>query len=276
LWTVAGRPILDALGLTAGPVAAGPRLWWCPLGFLGYLPWHAAGPAGGPGVLDHVVSSYTAGLRALREVRAAPAAANVRTLVVAAPEVASVVPLRGVDEEIATLGPLLPGSTVLAGPAATKTAVLAALADHTHVHLACHAMTDPRRPGAGRLLLTDHESDPLTVADLAALHLPGRDLAMLTACSTSEVDPDLTEESTHLTGAFQLAGFRHVIGALWPVSDAVAARLAGDFYTRLTDHGRRPPRAAESALALHHAVRGLRDRYAAAPTTWASYIHVGA
>ncbi|MGN9912738.1 CHAT domain-containing protein [Phytohabitans sp. LJ34] len=276
LWTAAARPILDALGVIGEPATAGPRVWWCPIGFLGYLPWHAAGLADGPGVLDHVVSSYTAGLRALRETRAGGDPAPPRTLVVAAPEVAGVVPLRGVDEEIAALGPLLPGSTVLAGAAATREAVLAALAGHTHVHLACHAMSDPRRPGAGRLLLADHETAPLTVADLAALHLPGRELAMLSACSTSEVDPDLTDESTHLTAAFQLAGFRHVIGALWPVSDTIAARLAGDFYDRLTTGGQHPPRAAVSAVALHHAVRKLRETHRAAPTTWASYVHVGA
>ena len=44
LWTAVVRPVLDSQGLlAAGPSAPLPRVWWCPTGFLSYLPLHAAG-----------------------------------------------------------------------------------------------------------------------------------------------------------------------------------------------------------------------------------------
>lgn len=277
LWRSAAEPILTALGLDGAPGGSWPRLWWCPVGFLSYLPWHAAGSGAGEGVLDRVVSSYTASLRALEYVRRMPRGPGAgRTLIVAQPEAPGASPLRGVREEVAAIRRLVPGATLLAGAEATKATFLAALADHTDVHLACHAMTDVHSPGTSRLLLADHEAAPLSVAELAALHLPGRELAMLSACSTSEISPDLTDEALHLTAAFQLAGFRHVIGALWPVSDATAGEVSRAVYEHLTDGGRRAPHTADCALALHTAVRGLRERYAATPTVWASYVHTGA
>src|SRR5690606_16199821 len=72
LWEAAARPVLEALGLTAAPEGTWPRLWWCPVGFLGHLPWHAAQPAEGDGVLDRVVSSYTTSLRSLHFARSIP------------------------------------------------------------------------------------------------------------------------------------------------------------------------------------------------------------
>lgn len=278
LWTVAAGPVLDALGLTAPPQSGPwPRLWWCPVGFLSYLPWHAAGPPSGEGVLDRAVSSYTASLRALAYVRRMPGPpAHPSTLIVAQPEAPGASPLRGITEEVTALRALLPGATLIAGADATKEAVLTALGDHDVVHLACHAMTDVHAPGTSRLLLADHESAPLTVAELAALHLPGRQLAMLSACSTSEISPDLSNEALHLTGAFQLAGFRHVTGALWPVSDATAGEVSRTFYAHLTGSGAHSPCTDEAAFALHAAVRQLRAGYRATPTIWASYIHTGA
>ena len=171
---------------------------------------------------------------------------------------------------------LIPYALVLTDTEGTKERFMDALRDHAHVHLACHAMTDIHSPGASRLLLADHTAAPLTVTDIAALHLPDSELAMLSACSTYEVSPDLSEESLHLTGAFQLAGFRHVIGALWPVSDATAGDVTRTLYDQLTDGGRHVPRTADSARALHEAVRTLRERYPETPTIWASYVHTGA
>ncbi|WP_445527969.1 CHAT domain-containing protein [Streptomyces cyslabdanicus] len=202
--------------------------------------------------------------------------ARPRTLIVAQPEAPGASSLRGVAVEVAAVRALLPNTTLIKDADATKEAVLAALGEHDAVHLACHAMTDVHSPGTSRLLLADHESTPLTVAELAALHLHGRQLAALSACSTAEISPDLTDEALHLTGAFQLAGFRHVIGALWPVSDATAGEVFRTFYAHLTSSGAHPPRTDEAAFALHTAVRELRAWYPATPSIWASYIHTGA
>ncbi|MFF3404929.1 CHAT domain-containing protein [Streptomyces sp. NPDC002742] len=278
LWTAAAEPILAELGLE--PVSQGgdwPRMWWCPLGFLSHLPWHATGNGTADGVLDRVVSSYTTSLRALHFVRQMPESTGPsRTVIVAQAQAPATVPLRGVDTEVAAIRHWLPDASLLTGTEATKQAFLAALESHANVHLACHAVTDIHSPGMSRLLLADHEGNPLTMAELAALQLAGRELAVLSACSTAETGSDLTDEGLHLTGALQLAGFRHVIGALWPVSDATAGEIFDTFYSHLTDAGSRELRVETSAHALHLAVRRLREHCPATPTVWASFVHTGA
>ena len=247
------------------------------MGFLGHLPWHAAQPAEGDGVLDRVVSSYTTSLRSLHFARSIPRAEQgERALIVAQPEVASAVPLRGVEREIAAVRRYVPQSTLLEKAEATRAQVLEALQSHSVVHLACHAESDIHTPGRSRLLHVDHEESPLTLADLAGLRLAGRELAVLSACSTFQIAPALADEALHITAAFQQAGFRHVVGAMWPGADDVATAVSERFYDRLTGGGAHPPRTDDAARALHDAVSSLRAQYRAAPTKWASFVHVGA
>ena len=49
-----------------------------------------------------------------------------------------------------------------------------------------------------------------------------------TCAETASTAPQLADETIHITGAFQLAGFPHVIGTLWPVDDLAARRIATD------------------------------------------------
>ncbi|MFF3147983.1 CHAT domain-containing protein, partial [Streptomyces sp. NPDC057927] len=105
--------------------------------------------------------------------------------------------------------------------------------------------------------------------------LPYADLAYLSACSTSNTHPDNADEALHITGAFQLAGYRRVIGTLWPVNDTTSVEITRATYADLTHGGSTPPRTELSAQALHRAVRALRDRYPASPSLWAGYVHVG-
>ena len=71
-----------------------------------------------------------------------------------------------------------------------------------------------------------------------------------------------------MTSAFQLAGYRHVIGTLWPIGDQHAVDIADDIYTALAANG-------EVAGAVHTATRRLRRRWTDMPSVWASHIHVG-
>ncbi|MFE9168826.1 CHAT domain-containing protein [Streptomyces kebangsaanensis] len=277
LWQVAAQPVVEALGLTSAPQGVRPRMWWCPVGFLGHLPWHAAQSAQGDGVLDRVVSSYTTSLRSLHFARGIPAPPHgERALIVAQPEVPSAEPLRGVEREVAAVSRFVPRSTLLEKADATKDNVLKALRSHSIVHLACHAESDLHSPGRSRLLLVDHEESPLTLADLAGMPLAERQLAVLSACSTFQITPALADEALHVTAAFQQAGFRHVVGAMWPVGDDVATAVSDKFYDRLTGSAAHPPRTDLAAVALHDAVSLLRQQYSAAPTKWASFVHLGA
>jgi CHAT domain len=77
---------------------------------------------------------------------------------------------------------------------------------------------------------------------------------------------DLTEKHR----AFRLAGYRHVIGTLWPISDYHAIQIADDLYAVLEAQG-----TTGTAAALHMVTRQLRDRWPRTPSVWASHIHVG-
>ncbi|WP_433364941.1 CHAT domain-containing protein [Streptosporangium sp. CA-115845] len=300
LWDEITGPVLSELGLT-GPVepdGVWPRLWWCPVGEMSFLPLHAAGHHGAappdtgeddlrdppPTVMDRVVSSYTTTLRALRYARQAhrdspgpDVGRGKGALIVAMPETPGtlVSALPGAGSEARRLTELLPGSLLLVGPAADHDSVLAALPRHRIAHLACHGLSDTNNPAAGRLLLYDHETRPLTVTALARLHLAHAELAYLSACGTTETSQRLADQAVHLTAAFQLVGYKHVIGTLWGINDRVAFTVADEVYTHLTDGGTTEPRSERAAHALHHAIRRLRDDYPASPTLWASHIHTG-
>ncbi|MFE7272974.1 CHAT domain-containing protein [Streptomyces sp. NPDC057623] len=302
LWDSAAGPVLAALGHDATPAedAALPRLWWAPSGRLGLLPLHAAGHHDDPAsparrtVMDRVVSSYTPTVRALRHARRRRTAigASDRSLVVAMPTTPGLPgggPLRYVEAETQALARLLPDPLVLiepdpgrvsgadGGPPPTRDLVLAELPGRAVVHFACHGDHDHRDPSASRLLLHDHEHSPLTVAALAGTDLEGAQLAYLSACHTAlNAAGHLLDESLHLTGAFQLAGFPGVVGTLWTVDDEVAVDIAEDFYSALLDPRGGTLDLGRAAHALHRAARRQRDLYPRTPSLWAAHLYTGA
>jgi CHAT domain len=292
IWDTITGPVLDTLGYTSTPGngASWPRVWWCPTGFLTQLPLHAAGhhieltgdasptPANPPAnrrtVMDRVVSSYITTLRGLGYARAHhPAPGADPALIIAVPDAPGAAPLPGADAEANFLAKLIPGARRLPHP--SRDTVLQALPGYRVAHFACHAVSDSTDPAASRLILDDYLVSPLTVADISACRLDVG-LAFLSACATATSGPTLADEYLHLTGAFHLAGYRHVIGALWPVNDQIARRLARDFYAHLTARGTTPPDVDAAALALHQATRRLRDKYLTSPAHWAAYMHTGA
>ncbi|WP_433619314.1 CHAT domain-containing protein [Dactylosporangium sp. CA-139114] len=157
------------------------------------------------------------------------------------------------------------GATPLIDAAATPSAVRAALPGATHAHFACHAVTDATDPGRGRL---EVHAGSLRVPDLAALGVPRGELAYLSACATAFGGTVLLDESIHVASGLQLAGFRHVVGTLWPVSDDAAPDIAAAFYAAV-DAG------ADPASALHGVALDLRRRHPAAIALWASHVHFG-
>ncbi|MEV0640998.1 CHAT domain-containing protein [Streptomyces sp. NPDC050619] len=278
LWDHVTAPVLDALGLTdPSGVRPPPRIWWCPVGVMAYFPLHAAGhhDGGGATVMDRAVSSYTTTVRALAHRTPTAAGAAPGALIVAVPDAEGAPSLPGVTAEVAALTELLPYALVLSGAQATYENVVSALPFHAVAHLSCHGVTDWENPAAGTLLLHDHLTRPLTVEQISAMDLPGADLAYLSACSTSFTHLATVDEAVHITGAFQLAGYRHVIGTLWSVNDATSAEITRATYAGLTHGGSTAPHTESSAQALHGAVRDLRDRYPASPSLWAGHIHVG-
>ncbi|GAB2525997.1 CHAT domain-containing tetratricopeptide repeat protein [Nocardiopsis aegyptia] len=311
VWDCITGPVLQALGFH-GPPAKGepwPRVWWAPSGALSLLPLHASGhhdrstQGGWTTVMDRVVSSYTPTVRSLQQARRSAASRTEttggRALVVAMPTTPGLPHdgrLTHVDAEAATaVRALAPEVTVLREPdpsKGTKTSsnhlptrdnVLRSLPDHMIAHFACHGVSE-YDPSQSRLLLHDHAQAPFTADSVNAVQLDQARLAYLSACNTSSVeDMLLPDEAIHMASAFHLAGFTHVIGTLWQVSDDVAVTVAEKFYENLRaeDGLMHPDRAP---FALHEAVRSLRagddlplpemDR-TASPVLWASFIHTG-
>ncbi|OIK28696.1 CHAT domain-containing protein [Streptomyces malaysiense] len=267
------------------------RLWWCPIGVFTTLPLHAAGyhrQRSGRTVMDRTTSSYTPTLRALDYARGGvgPDADTVpgteagpdvpgAPLVVSVAEPPDAPPLPGAERETEALRVLLPDCTVLRAADAGHDAVLTALEARRTVHFACHAVADRRVPSRSRLLLYDHRERPLTVREIAGVSNPAGALCYLSACATTMSAPRLADEFVHITSAFQLAGFSHVIGTLWPVSDVHAATVATRCYEALRGPGG-TLETWRAAAAVSAAARSVRDLMPGSPLHWAGHVHWGA
>jgi len=269
LWDTITGPVLEALDISQ-PCSSRPlpRIWWIPVGLLSLLPIHAAGQA-----MDRVISSYAPTVRALAHARASgPPTRPARSLIVAMPS--SPEPyndLPGASSEAESLERVLPQPTVLTGP--TEAQVLARLDEYTIAHFACHGITDPSDPSNSGLILANH---PLTVTTLNSVTLPAGRLAYLSACGTAASYAEgLADEAIHITSAFQLAGFPHVIGTLWPIDDYVASLLAARFHATLLS-GRSFFDPACAARVLHDIGQQVRADNPDEPHLWAAHIHVGA
>lgn len=290
LWDVAVKPVLDHLGHGQAREAGKPwpRVWLVPGGLLGMLPLHAAGyhrSGTGETALDRVISSYAPTVRALTYARSRGTFLPPKSaLIVAMPVTPGQSDLQGVTTEAAKLRERLPSPTtlierpgVIDESTPTRDAVMERLTEAAIAHFACHAASHPTDPSRSEILLHDYREHPFTVASLASTRLHQAQLAYLSACETARNQvTDLADEAIHLTSAFQLAGYPHVIGTLWTINDAVAVDIAETFYAGL-EWGQRLD-LSRSAAALHHAIRSVRDRrdFSAFPSLWAAFTHTGA
>jgi CHAT domain-containing protein len=186
------------------------------------------------------------------------------------PEVPGQAPLPSADLEADLVAERFPGAEVLRGEEATRDAVIDGMSRHNTVHFACHATSDPTEPSRSTLVLHDYASRPLTPLFMSRHRLDDMHLAYLSACSTTRTSELLREESIHLSSAFQLSGFRTVIGTLWPLNDAVAVRVVRQFYAGLGGEA-----GGSAAVALHRSVRLLRDERPDRPDLWAGLVHIG-
>ncbi|MFB7915495.1 CHAT domain-containing protein [Streptomyces sp. NPDC056061] len=285
LWDTVVGPVLGAVRdlprRDTDDPAAPPRLWWCPTGLLAHFPLHMAEHPGEGSAFDLVTSSYTPTVHALGRALPWRASAGSRPLVVAVPHAPGVPDLPGVDEEAAVLLGLLPGTRLLRGQAATRGRLMAELRNHDIVHIAGHAGHDADRHHEGHLVLHDGR---LHFGDIASARAGGGGLAFLSACATARSRLDVPDESLNLLSAFQLAGYTHLVGSLWPVADQAGVHLAEAFYQHLIGHqdtkiglqstAMRHQRAGV-AHALHHAVSRLRTRHPDRASLWASHVHIG-
>ncbi|KAI1085982.1 CHAT domain-containing protein [Rostrohypoxylon terebratum] len=272
LWNTICHPILDTLGFRDTVTDdKWPRVWWIPTGLLSQLPLHAAGH-GAQGstetVLDRTMSSYALSIKALiherRHYVRSPAEPRADSALLVAmretPNLTTNSFLPSAAKEVDMLEklcPLLQLDPITPQP--HKDDVLRHLRACKLFHFAGHGRLDPAEPSQSSLLLNDWKTNPLTVGDLRDSRLQENPpfLAYLSACSTGANDAErLADEGIHLVSAFQLAGFRHVVGTLWEVSDKHCVDAARVLYETLRQEGMTDVAVCRG---VHRAVRALRD-----------------
>ena len=164
-----------------------------------------------------------------------------------------------------------PGTTALAGEAATRRAVLAALPRHRVLHAAAHGITDNAFPHRGGILLAMDPAEPgadlLTAGDLEGRDLGHLELVILAACSTALGTVPETAEYAGLAAAFLARGVPAVVTAAWDVEDAATVRFFATVHRRLA--AGEP--VAEALRAAQLESLGAADPSLAAPRTWAAF-----
>ncbi|MCJ1360186.1 MAG: hypothetical protein MMC33_010189 [Icmadophila ericetorum] len=272
LWAAIAGPVLRALEFIQ-PLSTYktlPRMWWITTGPLSRFPLHAAGYHGKRSdetVIDRVMSSYSCSIKAIisgRRRRASTAAALSmpgQALLVAMPQTRGYSTLRHSTDEIAKVREICTSMSfkTIELPSPRKPDVLRNLPDCSVFHFAGHAHADDSNPSNSQLYLHDWKDNPLRVSDLLNLDLHAHPpfLAYLSACDTGRIkDDSYLDESTHIINAFQLAGFRHVIGTLWDADDEWSVEMSRIAYEGMREGGLTDESVCRG---LHKASRALRD-----------------
>lgn len=173
LWDVVAGPILDKLGFHETPATGEwPHVCWIPTGSCIDMPIHAAGyhyETGSQTVLDRVVSSYSTSIKALlyasrNKSQSRQGQALERTVLVSMGATPECTQLPFAKKEITELNSLLPTSIPrIALYEPLKDDTLAALRDCSGFRFAGHVVSHPTDPSMSNLLLTDWQTNPLTV-----------------------------------------------------------------------------------------------------------------
>jgi SpoVK/Ycf46/Vps4 family AAA+-type ATPase len=299
LWSSCVKPVLQELACYNPSPKPDKiqRVWWIGTGAASSLPFHAACQyhdsriAGAESCFDQTIPSYTPTIKALGNARKRRLAVgkfnskDTSILVVTMPTTPGQSALSGVAREEKVIMEATKDAYTIIPPLQHPTAdqVLQGIRESEIAHFACHGCSDLVDPSNSHLLLQKSSAsgpvvDRLTVSTLLGATAQGRAwIAYLSACSTAEIRvKSLVDESIHMASAFQVAGFAHVIGSLWPADDDVCVRVAELFYQSLVmcKSTADPNRAV--AAALREAVLQIRNEYASEPVAWALYVHLGA
>ncbi|KAL4864994.1 hypothetical protein BDV12DRAFT_211281 [Aspergillus spectabilis] len=245
LWDSIVDPILQALGFTQSPSDCNwPHIWWIPTGPLTKFPLHAAGyhnQGRSKTVLDRVMSSYSSSVKAIIHGRRRPTeqSSSAHALLVAMEHTPGSNHLPFAAKEVKILRDMCKSMGLHSiQPKCYKRDIISYLPECRIFHFAGHGYTDHADPSKSELILEDGKDNSLTVASLLEMNLREHTpfLAYLSACGTGQIkDERFIDESIHLITAFQLAGFRHVIGTLWNVNDEICVDMASITYKGMAD-----------------------------------------
>jgi hypothetical protein len=256
------------------------RIWWCPTGYLTFLPIHAAGLyEGDVGMADIAISSYTMNLTTLYRARRRPSRDSFHFTVVGLTVVDQdqrhLPMVREAIRNIQLLKSKLPfeNSPPLEESVASVERVMTETQNSDWVHFSCHGHQDVQSPMESHLLLHD---GPLSVSRIAREQLPHTELVHLAACHTAAGMAAYTDEAFHIAAAFQFAGAGGVLGTMWAIPDKDGATVTEQIYKHLfrKNRPRERPDATEAARALNRAIRHLR-RSGASLHEWVPFVHIG-
>ena len=296
LWEKCVRQVLQAI-YPSGKSAPGhlPRIWWIGVGIASSLPFHAAGDHSvdsTDNTLSWAISSYTPTIKALAHARGRQSTlwrdrrdrtTKSHLLMVSMPTTPGERNLSGVTQEISVIQTATSAAfshQVLEHPDARS--VLKSITHCDMVHFACHGILDTQDPFNSCLVLQRGPSDtatadPLSVRQVSETNLGRASIAYLSACSTAENRATrMMDEVIHLASGFQVAGFGHVVAAMWLSVDEVCVEMAREFYTQLLGGLGRGETDRQVAEAVHEATLQIRLRWRRYPLRWAPYVHVGA
>ncbi|KAF7547170.1 hypothetical protein G7Z17_g7916 [Cylindrodendrum hubeiense] len=278
LWDTIASPVFEDLGILGIPSGdTYPHIWWIPTGPLIRFPIHAAGHHLGHSfktVLDRVTSSYSTSIKSMINSRQnqkqhiTTQVSSMKILLVSMRETPRQNTLHYADDEIHKVQSVCESMKLShIQPPACRDKILSALQDCEIFHFAGHADAKKNNPMGSALLLEDWRENPLTVESVFKTNSSKKMLflAYLSACGTGQNRNDRSiDENIHLTNAFQLTGFRHVIGTLWKVQDEICVSMARLTYEFLHKNGISDENVSG---ALHHATRQVRDDLAQHITT---------
>ena len=145
------------------------------------------------------------------------------------------------------------------------------LAHHGIIHIASHALVDDEIPLNSNILFypseTAEEDGKLALWELYAMDVPAQ-LAVLSACQTSDGTPVKGAGISNIARGFYTAGTNDVISNLWPVQDYAASEVMKSFYKNLKQSANPSFSLRQAKLDYLNAESGLL----AHPMYWAGWM----
>ena len=140
----------------------------------------------------------------------------------------------------------LENGKLLSGVTATPASVGAAVQNARRIHIAAHAIDDPRDPMHSALILAaDRRGGLLEAGDVIQWTLVQSPVVILSACSSGRSEVRVRDGVPNIATAFLGAGASSVIATLWPIDDdSTTVRLMSSLHRRL-DAGDSPARALQ-------------------------------
>ncbi|CZR45932.1 uncharacterized protein FPRO_11379 [Fusarium proliferatum ET1] len=289
LWTACVSPIVKEI-VESQSSSSTSRVWWIGTGIASRFPFHAAGNSEGS-TLDNVISSYIPSITSLIEAKASVTCSGINGNNGDRNSLRIVMTPRDSDEcqppeptDVRRIIEEALGVTfkvvALSEPSLEET--LQSLRRSQVIHFICDGYSDPLKPsqsyiqvhrclslGAGEEKLTVELTSNNTTLDKSQI-------AFLSLYPSAEGKAkQSTDGGLGIISAFQLAGFKHVVGSLSNSDGASHAHVTESFYQSIKENGLVENADWVVAEALHDALRNARD-HDKDPHWWAPYVHSGA